>query len=333
MPWPKRRKQKKRRARQKNPKTSSSRSSPPQLSPPWVELPLEITADILQRVGVIDILNNAQRVCSTWWKVCHDPVMWRVIDMINDVNSDLRYDLDKIEMCKVAVDRSQGQLVKINIENIGDIDLFNHIAERSSQLRHLRLVRCHCIIFGCLAAAAKNFPLLEELHLYFSVISYNDMEVIGHSCPMLKSFTSNAYGFLGFSPPRYLCDDQALAVARSMPELRHLILFGNILTNEGLQAILDGCPHLESLDVRHCYNLSLEGDLGRRCKQQIVDLKLPHDSTYGYQFDADIFDHSSRGADYSDQSSDYSVSDDDVHWLSDTSVGHRDHDDHNDYYD
>ncbi|RHN68136.1 putative leucine-rich repeat domain, L domain-containing protein [Medicago truncatula] len=50
-----------------------------------------------------------------------------------------------------------------------------------------------------------------------------------------------------------------------MPELRHLELWGNKLTNDGLIAILDGCPYLESLDVRMCYNLVIHGNLAKRC--------------------------------------------------------------------
>lgn len=177
---------------------------------------------------------------------------------------------------------------------------------------------------GCLAAAAKNFPLLEELHIYLSYINKDQIEVIGHSCPLLKSFTLSAHGFLG-----YQSNDEALAVARSMPELRHLSLFGNALSNEGLHAILDGCPHLESLDLRHCYNIDLdEGDLESRCKQQIVDLKDPDDSTCGYEFNAEIWDYMYHDSDYPDAT----TSDDEFHRIS-ASLGRRVYDDFNDDYD
>ena len=45
-------------------------------------------------------------------------------------------------------------------------------------------------------------------------------------------------------------EDEALAIAETVPGLRHLQLFGNRMTNDGLKAILDGCPQLESLDLR-----------------------------------------------------------------------------------
>ena len=67
-----------------------------------------------------------------------------------------------------------------------------------------------------------------------------------------------------------------------MHGLHHLQLFGNQLTNVGLRAILDSCPHLESLDLRYCFNLNLLGDLGRRCREQIRKLLLPTDSIADY---------------------------------------------------
>ncbi|MCD7470571.1 hypothetical protein HAX54_010540 [Datura stramonium] len=251
--------------------------------PPWVELPPEITMDILQRLGKIEILNSAQRVCTAWQKMCHDPTMWRVVDMKYEVkSSEVTLLWEKI--CRIAVDRSQGQLLQISIGDFGTKDLLNYVAERSSQLRHLRLVKCYNRLSGGLAAAAKNFPFLEELHIYFTSITKDDIEIVGRSCPLLKSFILHASPF---EKVRFRLssqdNDKALAIASSMPELRHLALIDNNLKNEGLQAILDGCPHLESLDLRCCCRIKLEGDLGRRCRQQIVDLKHPRDSTCDYE--------------------------------------------------
>ncbi|KAF3616212.1 putative 60S ribosomal protein L32-1-like, partial [Capsicum annuum] len=241
-------------------KQKAAAPPPPPPPPPWVELPREITADILRRLGIVEILLNAERVCSTWWNVCHDPSMWRVIDMRDDDDMYMEDVFDKL--CRIAVDRSQ---------------------------------------------VAKNFPLLEELHIYLSAISKVDIEVVGRSCSQLKSFTLNDSGFRGLAGFRRLqidVNDQAMAIAVNMPELRHLALFGNTMTNEGLSAILDGCPRLQSLDLRHCYSIDLKGDLGTRCHQQIIDLKCPHDCTRGYEFSAQICDYNS-GDDESDGLSDY----------------------------
>ncbi|KAI3874200.1 hypothetical protein MKX03_014232 [Papaver bracteatum] len=82
-----------------------------------------------------------------------------------------------------------------------------------------------------------------------------------------------------------------------MPQLRHLHLFGNKLTNAGLSGILNGCLHLESLDLRQCFNLSLEGNLLKSCRERVIKLRLPNDSTDDYEFDASI-DGGSYDEDY-----------------------------------
>ncbi|KAJ1410350.1 Leucine-rich repeat domain superfamily [Sesbania bispinosa] len=76
---------------------------------------------------------------------------------------------------------------------------------------------------------------------------------------LLKVFKFNVKGNKGIEFER---DDEAFVIAKTMSQLRHLQLWGNMLTNNGLLAILDGCPHLESLDLRACFNLDLNGSLG-----------------------------------------------------------------------
>lgn len=168
-------------------------------------------------------------------------------------------------------------------------------AIRSGYLRRLRLVLCYDLSSEGLCKAIKNFPFLEELHLYYIRITKEAIEAIGHSCLQLESFRLN---HRGSRRPQIEYDEEAFAIAESMPALRHLQLFGNKMTNEGLKAILDGCPHLKSLDIRQCFNVSLAGSLERRCSQQMTHLKRPFDSTEDYGFDTRIEDYSSSEEDY-----------------------------------
>ncbi|KAK4491566.1 hypothetical protein RD792_002318 [Penstemon davidsonii] len=252
-------------------------SAPP---PPWIELPGDVTANILHRLGAVEILESAQRVCTTWWSVCQDPSLWQVIDMKNigdiyEMTSDLNI------ICRQAVDRSQGQLIDFNMEYFGTDELLHYVSERSTNLRRLRLACCYEISGKGLSESVKKFPQLEDLHLFFMPsIHGEDIEAIGRSCPMLKSFTFNERAY------RYplIEEDIALAVAESMPGLHQLQLFGNRMTNDGLQAILDGCPNLKLLDLRQCFNV----DQWKICSNQIKDLKLPYDSVHDYEWDAEI---------------------------------------------
>ncbi|GMJ15685.1 SKP1/ASK-Interacting protein 19 [Hibiscus trionum] len=250
----------------------------------WLKLPSDVTVSILSRLGTVEILNNTQYVCSQWRNICKDPSMWTTIDMGNSCDVlNLDYGLQKL--CFHAVDRSCGRLIDINLESIGSDQLLTYIAGRSGHLKRLRLVSCYNVSDEGLTAAVAKFPFLEDLEISYCPITKNALETIGSACPLLNSLKFNVEGC-----KRYFseCDDDALAIAQTMPKLRHLQLFGNKLTDNGLQAILDGCPRLESLDLRKCFNVRLGGNVEKRCVERVKHLRRPYDSTHDYEFEAQI---------------------------------------------
>lgn len=169
---------------------------------------------------------------------------------------------------------------------------------------------------------ASKLPLLEELEISLcDNLSSKSVEAVGRSCPRLKSlklnrewfsFPDDMFDYYNDEDDDYfdegdyyypVIDDQngssaiapsrkdaeALAIAGTMHGLRHLQLFGNQLSSDGLNAILDSCVHLESLDVRNCFNLNLKGDVEKRCAERVKNLRLPLDSTKDYEFSATAY--------------------------------------------
>ncbi|XP_076949267.1 F-box protein SKIP19-like [Bidens hawaiensis] len=235
----------------------------------WLELPSDLTRNILQRVGVVDRLENAQKVCTAWREICKDPAMWRVVYM--DAYAGVCAD-----MFKHVVDRSQGQLLDLTIVGFcDDIDLLQYVVDRSSQLRRLEIIQYVYDFCEMWSDAFKNLPSLEELCLVNVKICKQDIEAAGRYCPLLKILKVNKKAARSCDADDD--DEIPLAIGKNLTELTHLELIGNNMINTGLQAILDGCCHLESLDLRRCLYIDL-GDLGRRCLQQIKCLKLPRDS-------------------------------------------------------
>ncbi|KAM7271526.1 hypothetical protein ACFE04_030740 [Oxalis oulophora] len=276
----------------------ASSSSTSRRSRNWLDLPDEVTAKILVKLGPVDILESAQKVCLSWRRICKEASMWRHVKF-----SDLAYlryhGLDLVKMCRHIVDRSDGQLIEVHIERFATDKLLHYISERSSGLKRLRLIACFDITTHGMVKAATKLPLLEELELtYCTLISKKAVEVIGKSCRLLNSFKVNrhlSYSYNG-------CDDEALAIAENMCGLHHLQLVGNRLTNNGLQAILKACPQLESLDLRRCVHLCLKGNLKKTCADQVKSLKLPGASIddfpyFGYEYDSDDDDYQYGGDD------------------------------------
>ncbi|KAF8116455.1 hypothetical protein N665_0017s0015 [Sinapis alba] len=236
----------------------------------WAELPYELTSSILSRLDTIDILENAQKVCTSWRRVCKDPAMWWKIDMRNLGALWLKLNLEM--MCRHAVDRSQGGLVEIDILHFCTDSLLNYIADRSSSMRTLRLASCNLITNKGLTAAILKLPLLEELEVSFCSFSSKSLRVVGQSLPNLKTLKLNRDGFV--VRPRYVNEGVALAIAETMPGLRFLQLVGNMLSDIGLKAILDNCPNLEHLDLRQCFKVKLVGDQQNPGKADINRLLL-----------------------------------------------------------
>jgi F-box/leucine-rich repeat protein 2/20 len=147
---------------------------------------------------------------------------------------------------------------------------------RASNLRCIRLESCMRISDEGWCEVAKKFPLLEEVDISNGFQSKETLEVIGQSCPLLKSLT---YYGMSFDITR---DDQAFVIANTMPGLRHLDIHGNELTNVGLLAILDGCPLLESLNIEGCNNLDITESLWQRLNSQIKHLHIWEDCPDSY---------------------------------------------------
>lgn len=101
-----------------------------QTEPNWLELPREVAANILQRLGVVEIVTSVCLVCPQWWNICKEPLFWRTIDMRNESNDIHPSIYDLVKICCYAVERSSGHLEDIDIQYFGTDDLLKFIADR-----------------------------------------------------------------------------------------------------------------------------------------------------------------------------------------------------------
>ncbi|XP_057734855.1 putative F-box/LRR-repeat protein 23 [Arachis stenosperma] len=185
------------------------------------------------------------------------------------------------QMCHHAINRSCGQLVDISIEYFGTDNLLKYIIDSQCKLRRLLLVQCFYIIFDeGLCEIAQKLPLLEELEITdCKHVTSIVLEAIERGCPLLKSLKFNHND----------CsrgNEAAFAIAQNMPNLRHLQLVNSCLDNDGVSAILAGCRFLESLDLRWCDNVNLEGRLRKMCDEQLKYFIEPNtpEGFFGYKF-------------------------------------------------
>ncbi|XP_058722160.1 F-box protein SKIP19-like [Vicia villosa] len=143
------------------------------------------------------------------------------------------------------------------------------------------------LLFVRFSEAVKILPRLEELDISFSNLS-NSLDVIGRSCPLLKSFKFAG----GFEFQRHSSAEVSFVIAKIMKGLRHLDIQGSKLSNDGLLAILANCRLLESLNIRGCSNVDFTGYLRKRCIDQIRAVQSPwfHDEDYSSEDNDSDFD-------------------------------------------
>lgn len=244
----------------------------------WAELPRDVLSLIFKEIAAVEILSSAQFVCKSWRQLSLEPEIWRCIDMTAAKDSIYAEDPEE-SMAKLALDRSAGCLEEFYGEYFGNDDLLSYMAERAPQLRCLHLISVSDISDEALVEAVRRFPLLEELWISVGMFSDEVVELLGRARPQLKVFRLSQDHYQIDSDSNV--DTKALAIAKHMQQLRRLQLIGNNLTSTGLSAILDGCPYLEHLDIRRCFNVVLDENLMKKCTR-VKELRLPNDYITGF---------------------------------------------------
>lgn len=126
----------------------------------------------------------------------------------------------------------------------------------AKSLQTLRLPRSE-ISDSVVEQAAARFSSLTYLDLsYCKNIGGPALEAIGKHCKNLRVLCRNMH-------PLELIDklcqnDEAVAIANTMPKLKHLEIAYLLIGTEAVLNILMSCPELELLDVRGCWNVKLD---------------------------------------------------------------------------
>ena len=125
--------------------------------------------------------------------------------------------------------------------------------------------------------------MLEELEISnYGVHKFSSTcFAVGYSCPHLKRLRLSSPRFYKWKP-RWV-GREVKGITR-MRGLRSLQLFAQSIGTDGLASILDNCTKLESLDIRHCFNVEMGDEMVARCSM-FETLKLPYDSTEDYDLE------------------------------------------------
>ncbi|GJN39461.1 hypothetical protein PR202_gb28582 [Eleusine coracana subsp. coracana] len=203
----------------------------------WSELPHDILTSIFVKLGAIEILMGAGLMCHSWLEAML-PDSWRSVDMEHYSSLKIN-EYDLYHMAQVAIERSCGQLEAFTGKGFVIDEILQYISDRSStSIKKLGLVSCHAVTKEGFAQFITQCPLLEDLSLEYceQINAHETYEVTGKACVHLKHFTLAGWCKRG----------AALGIA-AMGNLQNLSLVRIDVENDELAAIIDSCPHLETI--------------------------------------------------------------------------------------
>lgn len=104
---------------------------------------------------------------------------------------------------------------------------------------------------------AGKFSRVTSLDLsYCCCISTRALEAIGKNCKLLSSLSWNMHPLGSAYKPSHA--EEAHAIAQTMPKLKQLELAYLRINKDSVLEILSGCPNLEFLDLRGCWDVHLD---------------------------------------------------------------------------
>eukprot|EP00253_Pinus_taeda_P017417 PITA_17417 len=260
---------------------------------PWEELIPDALTLIFKKIPFQEILTVIPRVCKSWRKVAIQPDCWQEINIEDWCRRCKPENTDR--MVRMLVSRSRGSMRKLEVSGLRNDTIFAFIARHAHSLQILRIPMSDVTDTVTIQVAPK---LATITHLDISCckkMTSSSLEALGKHCKALTHLSRNMHpqGTLGQSPT----DDEAFAIAEHMSHLKNLELAYGLLTNAGMEAILSMCKELEHLDIRGCWNVSMDDSLVlvKQCRK-LKTLKGPVVNDYyddGYNSYDDYYSDSS----------------------------------------
>ncbi|GLU16163.1 hypothetical protein SLE2022_326090 [Rubroshorea leprosula] len=217
----------------------------------WDELIPDALGLIFRNLSLKEVVTVIPRVCKSWSKAVSGPYCWQEID-IEEWSSCCRQPEKIDRMLEMLIRRSSGSLHQLCVSRLQNDAIFAFIADNATSLQVLRLPRCE-ISDSIVEQTAQKLSALTFLDLsYCCKIGARALEAIGKHCKVLVTLRRNMHPLDNAGKPSE--DDEANAIAATMPRLKHLEMAYNLISTTGVLKILASCSELEYLDLRGCWD-------------------------------------------------------------------------------
>ncbi|KAJ8762480.1 hypothetical protein K2173_007919 [Erythroxylum novogranatense] len=220
----------------------------------WDELIPDVLGLIFTNLSLQEKLTVVPRVCKSWCRAVSDPYCWHEIDIEEWSNQCHPDYIDR--MLHMLIRRSSGSVRKLCVSGLHNDSIFLFLAEHAGSLQTLRLPRSE-ISDSIVEQIAGRLSTIKFLDLsYCGKIGACALEAIGEHCTSLVGLCRNMHPLDTYD--KITQDDEAYAIANTMPKLKRLEIAYLLISSDVVSKILAGCPELEYLDLRGCWEVKLD---------------------------------------------------------------------------
>ncbi|KAG4194133.1 hypothetical protein ERO13_A06G034800v2 [Gossypium hirsutum] len=237
----------------------------------WDELLPDVLGLIFTNLSLQELLTIIPCVCKSWRKTVSDPHCWQDIDLDEWSCRWQPHQLDR--MLRMLVTRSSGSLRNLHVSGLKNDSIFSFITENAGFLQVLRLPHGK-ISDSIVEQTTPRLSTVTFLDLsYCPKIGAQAIEAIGKHCKLLVTLCRNMHS--PDSAGKVEPEDEANAIAATMPRLKHLELGFHLISTECVLNILSSCPQLENLVIDGCPQVKLDRKF---LKEKYPKLKIvgPH---------------------------------------------------------
>ncbi|KAL3630522.1 hypothetical protein CASFOL_023506 [Castilleja foliolosa] len=220
----------------------------------WDELIPDALGLIFKNLSLLEVLTVVPRVCKSWGKAVAGPYCWQEID-IEEWSKDRKPEIVD-RMLQSLISRSGGSLRKLSVTGLTGDQSLSFIANHARSLQTLRIPRSE-INDLIIETVAEKLSSLTTLDLSYCIdIGARSLEAIGKNCKSLTTLRRVMHPLEVIQ--LQVQEDEALAIASTMPKLEHLEIAYLLVTTPCVVEIVKKCERLELLDIRGCWGVEMD---------------------------------------------------------------------------
>ncbi|CAI9109500.1 OLC1v1009330C1 [Oldenlandia corymbosa var. corymbosa] len=259
----------------------------------WDDLIPDALGLIFRNLSLKEILTVVPVVCKSWKRAVTGPYCWQDIDIEEWSRHCRPENIDR--MLRLLVTWSCGSLRRLSVSGISNDPSFAFVANHAKYLQTLSLQRSE-ISDSIVEQVAAKLSAVTFLDLsYCSKIGAHALEAVGKHCKFLTSLRRIMHPLEVIDKGSQ--DDEALAIASTMPKLKHLEVAYLLVRTASMVEVLTKCTQLELLDIRGCWDVKLDENFLKK----FPALKLVGPNVTDF-YDVNYSDYWDSCSDYSDSS-------------------------------